>query len=442
MTSLVKTSEKLKYGVTGALVGATAPLMYTLVDFNLFHGDKTFSAYLRDVVLSSPENIITHVFIAGSIFVVGAVGVLVGKLREDDVMHQSEILAKNLELERSQAELKDLTENLEKKVVEGREELVESSRKLKEANAKLLRQIEIQRKIAGNVPSLLALLDANMTYVEMNEYGARQFLGKPLVDILGHKCYEVLGGKDDVCIEDCAARKAFQTGKEATHSRTTEIKGRTVVTENKSIPVKNAEGVVTHVLQIVTDATARRKEEDELKRRANRDALTGVYNKHYLNLYLENEEKKNINDKRKRGPYTIIYADLDNLKDANDTYGHEAGDILLKKMSQIFQDNTRHEDIIARVGGDEFVIILPHSGPEEGEVLISRFKRQADEWNETKDLSENLLGLNLSVSYGLGTSIYGTDLYTTIKKADSFMYRAKKDKKAVAGQPADAPPAP
>lgn len=442
MTFLGTRSEKLKYGVTGALLGATAPLVYTLVNFNLFHGDITLGEYLRTVVLSSPEDIITHVFIAGSIFVVGAVGVLVGKLREDDAAHQAEILAKNLELEKSQAELKDLTENLEKKVAEGHEELVESSRKLKEANAKLLRQIEIQRKIAGNVPSLLALLDANMTYVEMNEYGARQFLGKPLVDILGHKCYEVLGGKDEICIEECAARKAFQTGKEATHSRTAVIKGRTVVTENKSIPVKNAEGVVTHVLQIVTDATARRKEEDELKRRANRDALTGVYNKHYLNLYLENEEKKNINDKRKRGPYTVIYADLDNLKDANDSYGHEAGDILLKKMSQIFQDNTRHEDIIARVGGDEFVIILPHSGPEEGEVLISRFKRQAEEWNEAKDLAENLAGLTLSVSYGLGTSIYGTDLYNTIKKADSFMYRAKKDKKAVAGQPAEPSPAP
>ena len=52
--------------------------------------------------------------------------------------------------------------------------------------------------------------------------------------------------------------------------------------------------------------------------------------------------------------YTIIYADLDGLKEANDSYGHEGGDVLLRKLSQVFQDNTRHEDIVARVGGDEF----------------------------------------------------------------------------------------
>ncbi len=428
-------SQRVKFGLLGAMLGATAPFFYTLVHFNLFHSGQSFSAYLIHIVLDSPEEVVTHIFIGGSVLVMGAAGFLVGKTREQDIQHQLEIEAKNIELQKSQTDLRDLTENLEQKVKEGHEELVETARKLKESNAKLLRQIEIQRKIAGHVPSLLALLDSNMTYVEMNEYGARQFLGKPLVDILGHKCYEVLGGKDEICIAECAAKKAFTTGKEATHMRTATVKDRQITTENKSIPLKNEEGVVTHVLQIVTDATAKKKEEDELKRRANRDALTGVYNKHYLNMYVENEERKNKTDKRKRGPYTLIYADLDNLKDANDLFGHEAGDILLKKMSQIFQDNTRHEDIVARVGGDEFVIILPHSGPEEGEVLINRFKRQAEEWSANKDLSDALAGLRLSVSYGLGTSVYGIDLYDTIKKADTTMYRAKKDKKAVINGP-------
>ena len=422
--------KRTRFGFVGALLGATAPFFYTLVHFNFFYSDQTFGGYLRHV-LDTPEEVLTHVFIGGTIIMMGAAGALVGKLRDKDAQHRSEIEAKNAELKKSTDDLRELTDTLEHKVQEGREELVETARKLKDSNSKLLRQIEIQRKIAGNVPSLLALLDANMTYVEMNEYGARQFLGKPLVDILGHKCYEVLGGKDEVCIEDCAAMKAFSTGKEASHSRQNTVRGAQIVVENKSIPIKNEEGVVTHVLQIVTDATAKKKEEDELKRRANRDALTGVYNKHYLDLYLQNEEKKNQTDKRKRGPYTVIYADLDNLKAANDMFGHEAGDILLKKMSQILQDNTRHEDIVARVGGDEFVIILPHSGPEEGEVLISRFKRQAEEWNKTKDLSERLTGLTLGASFGLGTSVYGIDLLDTIKRADTTMYRAKKDKKAV-----------
>ncbi len=421
--------ETVKFGLIGALLGATAPFFYTLIRFHYFYSGLSFAGYLR-LVLHSPEEIATHAFIGGTVLVMGAAGALVGRLRELDAAHQAELERKHKELERHQKDLRDLTENLEKKVNEGREELVETARKLKESNSKLLRQIEIQRKIAGSVPSLLALLDANMTYVEMNEFGARQFLDRPLVDILGRKCYEVLGGKDEICIEECAARKAFTTGKEASHTRLAVVKGREIVTENKSIPLKNDEGVVTHVLQIVTDATDRKKEEDDLRRRANIDALSGVYNRHYLTLYLENEERKNKTDKRKRGPYTVIFADLDDLKDVNDAFGHEAGDMLLRKTAQIFQDGTRHEDVVARVGGDEFVIVLPHSGPEEGEVLISRFKHQAEDWNKTKDLPDRFSGLRLGVSYGLGTSVYGTDLFDTIKKADLTMYRAKKDKKA------------
>lgn len=428
MSTRITTNEPMKFGIIGSLLGATAPAVYTMVHYWAFHKELGFGQYISGF---GPEDIFSHIFVGCTIFVVGGAGVLVGVMRERDARHQADIETKNADLSASQAELRHLTENLEKKVAEGREEVIETSRKLKASNAKLLRQIEIQRKIAGNVPMLLALLDSDMSYAEINEYGSRNFIGKPLIEILGHKCYDVIGDGKGVCIDECAARKAFLTGMEATHTRSAVVGGKKMIVENKSIPIKNEEGVVTHVLQIVVDATAKKKEEDELKRRANRDALTGVYNNHYLTLYLENEQKKNQQEKRRRGPYTVIYADIDNLKTANDMYGHEAGDILIKKTAQIFMDSTRHEDIVARVGGDEFVIILPHSGPEEGEVLVNRFKRQAEEWSRTKDLADEMDGLKLSVSYGLNSSIYGTDLVDTIKMADGSMYSSKRSKKAV-----------
>ncbi|MGC2423428.1 MAG: diguanylate cyclase [Nitrospirota bacterium] len=422
-------NEKVKYGLIGALVGLSAPVFHVFLHYIIFRRNLPLGQYLQGHLLTFGPGMVTNIFIAGTVFVMGGAGVLVGKLRERDARLRQEIERRSIQYKQSQEELKSLSFNLESKVKEGQDELLEYARKLNDANAKLLMQIEIQRKIAGNVPSLLALVDSDMNYVEMNEFGARNFIDKPMGEILGQKCYVVLGGKDNVCHEDCAVRKAFLSGKEESHSRTGELLGRTVTTENKSIPIKNEEGVVTHVLKIVTDTTAKKKEEDELKRRANVDGLTGVYNKHYLDLYLQNEQVKNQADKRRRCPYTIIYADLDDLKKANDSYGHEAGDILLKKAAQIFMDNTRHEDVIARVGGDEFVIVLPHSGLEEGEVLINRFRRQSEEWSRTKDLSESLSDLTLSVSYGLGASAYGMDLYDTIRNADLTMYRAKKDKK-------------
>jgi diguanylate cyclase (GGDEF)-like protein len=422
-------SEKLKYGMVGAAAGLCAPVFHLLLNYLLFYQNLPIGQYVRTRLLESGPGLATNLYIAGAVFVMGGAGLLVGMLREHDARLRQEVEQRNIEYKNSQEELKNLSFNLANKVKEGQDELLEYARKLNEANAKLLMQVEIQRKIAGNVPSLLALVDRDMNYVEMNEFGARNFMDRPMGEILGQKCYAVMAGKDHVCHEDCAVQRAFISGREESHSRTGVLLGRTVTTENKSIPIRNEDGVVTHVLKIVTDTTAKKKEEDELKRRANVDALTGVYNKHYLDLYLQSEQAKNRADKKKCGPYTVIYADLDDLKIANDSYGHEAGDILLKSATRIFQDNTRREDVIARVGGDEFVIVLPHSGIEEGAVLIDRFRQQSAQWPGAKDLPEGLSGLTLSVSYGLGASATGTDLYDTIRNADLTMYRAKKDKK-------------
>jgi diguanylate cyclase (GGDEF)-like protein len=427
-------NEKLKYGLAGVVIGAAAAVFHIFLHYMIFHRNLALGQYIRVRLLAFGPGMLTNIFIAGTVIAMGGAGILVGKLREKDAQLQRELEQKDMDIKRSQEQLKSLSSDMESRVKEGQDELVEYARKLKEANAKLLMQVEIQRKIAANVPSLLALVDSDMNYVDMNEFGARNFINRPMGEILGQKCYVVMGGKDNVCHEDCAVRKAFLSGREESHSRTGELLGRTVTTENKSIPIINEEGVVTHVLKIVTDTTAKKKEEDELRRRANVDALTGVYNKHYLDRYLQNEQIKNKTDKRKSRPYTIIYADLDNLKKANDSYGHEAGDILIKKAAQIFQDNTRHEDIIARVGGDEFIIVLPHGGLEEGEVLINRFRHQSEEWSRTKDLAEGLSGLQLSVSYGLGASADGTDLYDAIRNADLTMYRAKRGQKVAGGK--------
>ena len=260
---MLSSRKSIRYGLAGVFIGASAPILYIVLHHQLFHGDLPFSEFLKEKVFDSAESILTHAFIAGAVVVMGAAGFLIGKIREEDIALTAEIEAKNTELQKSHAELKYLTENLEKKVAEGREELVVSSRRLKDANSKLLKQIGIQRKIAGNVPSLLALLDTSMNYVEINEYGSRHFIGKPLMDILGHKCYEVAGNPDRVCIEECATRKAILTGREATHSRHLTLNGRDIITENKSIPIKGPDGNITNVLMIVSDTTAKKKEEEK-----------------------------------------------------------------------------------------------------------------------------------------------------------------------------------
>ncbi|WP_028308076.1 sensor domain-containing diguanylate cyclase [Desulfitibacter alkalitolerans] len=168
------------------------------------------------------------------------------------------------------------------------------------------------------------------------------------------------------------------------------------------------------VSEIIVSALRRKKIEEELRFLSLHDHLTGLYNR----AYFDNEMLRL--EKGRDYPISIIFLDMDNLKTINDTMGHQAGDQALKNCARLLKENLREIDVLARIGGDEFAVILPCTDEKSGEEIIRRVKDTLANYNLNKE------GLPLSLSIGIATC-NGPEhkLSDTLKRADDLMYIKK-----------------
>ena len=161
---------------------------------------------------------------------------------------------------------------------------------------------------------------------------------------------------------------------------------------------------------------------DELYRMGVMDPVTNIYNKRY---FIERLTQEFSLAKRNNTELSLLMIDLDFFKKINDTYGHLAGDFVLRKLSEIFSSMTRDEDIIARYGGEEFVAILPGSG-EEGAVICA--ERIREKIAQAPLIFEGGT-INITVSIGIATldenNLFGS-YEDFIQAADNCLYRSKK----------------
>ena len=187
-----------------------------------------------------------------------------------------------------------------------------------------------------------------------------------------------------------------------------------------AFPDFDAHGQIEQVVMTFIDVTARRETEQRLTYISFHDALTGVYNRAYF------EEELHRLEHRRGGSVAIAIVDVDGLKRVNDTWGHKKGDELLVKAAQSLRSAVRSEDVVARIGGDEFAIILK-STDEAVVAMIFQRLRQALEQEKLK--TEELAPLSLSFGYAFAASpeISTLELFKT---ADNRMYQAKAQRYA------------
>ncbi len=152
------------------------------------------------------------------------------------------------------------------------------------------------------------------------------------------------------------------------------------------------------------------------KGKAVTDSLTGVYNRRILNVL----------DGLIRGIYSVILIDMDRFKKINDTYGHNAGDMVLKKTAEIIQEATRETDYLIRYGGDEFLLVLPECGSSTVKKLEKRILGEAGYFVDLDSEQR----INFSFSTGQFTAVSGENLDFAINKADSVLYQQKNSRKS------------
>jgi diguanylate cyclase (GGDEF)-like protein len=164
---------------------------------------------------------------------------------------------------------------------------------------------------------------------------------------------------------------------------------------------------------------------EKLEQAAKTDELTGLSNRRDMKEKLRYEANRSARSQR---PFCLLLADIDDFKRINDDHGHDAGDLVLKALSGRMTVSLRKQDVIARWGGEEFLILLPESGMEEGRTIAERLlKTVTGQPFRIRDKS-----LQLSLSIGLARFDPGSDLEKTITRADQALYRAKhKGKKRV-----------
>lgn len=185
--------------------------------------------------------------------------------------------------------------------------------------------------------------------------------------------------------------------------------------------VKSAEGRLVNYVSVFTDITEMRRNEDRIRHLAYHDALTGLANR---TLMLDRLNHGIGVSGRKGQKLAVMFLDLDRFKAVNDTLGHDVGDQLLRDAAERIMGRVRRTDTVARMGGDEFVIILEPAGSFEDVARV------ADEIGKALTIEVTRGGEQITVTSSIGIALFpdnGADSATLLKQADTAMYAAKAE---------------
>jgi two-component system cell cycle response regulator len=323
------------------------------------------------------------------------------------------ILQAEADLQAQKRQLQDLNEEL----VSQNEQLQQSYRLVEYANRRFSELFE-------NVPIACFTVDIEGSIREWN-LAAQQLYGYTKEEVLHQPFYtRVFRGASASKMHEILQRVIQGSVMAGIESEDYDSEGNLHYVLRSVFPIRNPNREVVGAIVSVVDVTYRVEYENQLKALNQKlqslavtDGLTGLHNHRAFQDYLEEQFQTAMRNKQ---PLALILMDVDHFKQYNDTYGHQAGDEVLRQVARILSAHVREGDFVARYGGEEFVIVLPRTDSESAVAVAERLRRAVEsaEWQLRP------------VTGSFGVACIRPDMETRqelIEAADQALYQAKKN---------------
>lgn len=342
-----------------------------------------------------------------------------------DLAYRNMLLKQEIEQRRhAEEEFREANEELSA----ANEELVAADEELRQQFERLQEQEQELRESEGRFREVLE--NAQLVAVILDPEGRITFCNQYLLDLTGWRLREVLNQswfdlfvpEEERAQTEAVFRSFFSDGNPQTHHvndlRTRQGTRRTISWSTTRL--RDAEGKTLAITSLGQDITERKRNEQAIRFLAYHDQLTGLPNRL---LFFDRVTQAIARAKRTREQLGILFIDLDDFKRINDSVGHNVGDELLRAVAQRLEGVVRTEDTVARMGGDEFTVLVV--GVARGEDVADMARRVVEILREPFRLK----GQVFDISASIGIALYpgdGEDVVTLLKHADTAMYAAKE----------------
>jgi len=275
--------------------------------------------------------------------------------------------------------------------------------------------IRQQDAILNNIPNSAWLKDRKGTYLAVNDPFGKAIGWEPK-DVVGKNVYDIYPREVAVKYER-NTREAVETGvRKYFEESSVDLDRNMRHTERVETPIFSDTGVVIGIIGIAHDITDRKQVEISLRHESTHDIMTGLYNRAFFEEELERFAHGRM------FPLSMVMADVNGLKTVNDTLGHDAGDSLIRSSARIILEAFRAEDIVARIGGDEFAVLLPQTDEKVARDAVERIL-------SSQEIAKGLV----SIAFGIASAENKDQIPDALKLCDERMYQDKSVQKKIAG---------